>query len=236
MVAIAGVLNTKPIVERATEDPRYAAAKNRAVPKKVGSRLVLFDCVSCHKCVPVCPNDANFRYDVEPVEAEYAEVVVTARGPAVIPRGVFRVARGAQWATFHDFCNECGNCDVFCPEDGGPFVEKPRFFSSEETYRAVPGYDGFLVERRDGGDSIRGRVGGREYVLRVADGAPTAVFGDGVLEVDVEIEGGRALAVRVAPEAAAGHALSLREFFVFRTLLRGVLDPRRANYLNAARA
>ncbi len=235
MVAVAAALNTAPIVERATGDPRYAAAKNRAVPKKLGSRLVLFDCVACHKCVPVCPNDANFRYEVEPAEAEYAEIVVTTRGPAVIPRGVFRVERGAQWATFHDFCNECGNCDVFCPEDGGPFVEKPRFFSCEETYRAVPAYDGFLVERRDGADAIRGRVGGREYLLRVGDGADAAVFGDGVLEVDVEVERGRPLAVRIAGTAEPGHALSLREFFVLRTLLRGVLDPRRANYLNAAR-
>jgi putative selenate reductase len=233
-VAIAGALNTGPIVGRVSADPRYAAAKNRAVPKKIGSRLVLFDCVSCNKCVPVCPNDANFRYDVEPVEAEYAEIVVTARGPAVIPRGLFRVERGSQWATYHDFCNECGNCDVFCPEEGGPFVEKPRFFSCEETYKAVPAYDGFVVERRDGVWAIRGRVRGREYALRVRDEAPTAVFGDGVLEADLDLESGRPAAVHVAPDAAVGHSLSLERFFLLRTLLRGVLDPRRANYVNAA--
>ena len=28
-------------------------------------------------------------------------------------------------ANFADACNECGNCDVFCPEDGGPYLSKP---------------------------------------------------------------------------------------------------------------
>ena len=42
-----------------------------------------------------------------------------------------------QIANFADFCNECGNCDVFCPEDGGPYVVKPRFFGSEADWRRV---------------------------------------------------------------------------------------------------
>jgi hypothetical protein len=66
-----------------------------------------------------------------------------------------------------------------------------------------------LVERRDGGDAIRWRVGGREYLLRVVGGADAALFGDGVLEVDVEVERGRPLAVRVAGTAEPGHALVL---------------------------
>ncbi|GIS37006.1 MAG: hypothetical protein Ct9H90mP9_0360 [Pseudomonadota bacterium] len=40
-----------------------------------------------------------------------------------------------QIANFADFCNECGNCDIFCPEDGGPYVLKPRFFGSRESFR-----------------------------------------------------------------------------------------------------
>ncbi len=252
VVAIAGALRTDAVVARTTADPRYAAPKNRAVPKKVGTHLVLFDCVACNKCVPVCPNDANFRYDVERVESEYSEIVVSSRGPIVIPRGLFRVAESSQWATFHDFCNECGNCDVFCPEDGGPFVEKPRFFSCEETYRATASYDGYWIERADGAWTIRGRIGGREFWLRVEgdparSGAPledsgggiavavvpTARFGDGVVDALVELESGRPVSLQVALDAPPAHSLSLRPFFVLRTLLRGVLDPRRLNYLNA---
>jgi len=232
-VAIAATLNTAPIVERVSNDPRYAAAKNRGAPRKIGSHLVLYDCVSCNKCVPVCPNDANFRYDVEPLEAEYAEIVVTSAGPAIIPRGVFRVERAEQWATYADFCNECGNCDVFCPEDGGPYIEKPRFFSCEETYAAVAPQSGFLIERAASRRAIRGRIGGREYWLEFDDEANLARFWDAHVEVDVDPASGVARSARARGEGPLHHALSMRVYFILRTLLRGVLDSRRANYVNA---
>ena len=56
----AGFLNTPIIIAETQADPRYRAAQNRAVPKKIDSHLVTFDCITCDKCIPVCPNDANF--------------------------------------------------------------------------------------------------------------------------------------------------------------------------------
>lgn len=233
IVAIAAALNTAPIVERVGRDPRYGAAKNRGAPRKIGSHLVLYDCVSCNKCVPVCPNDANFRYDVEPVEREFAEIVVTAAGTAVIPRGVFRVERSEQWATFADFCNECGNCDIFCPEDGGPYIEKARVFSCEETYAAVAPQSGFLIDRDAARRRIRGRIAGREYWLEIDDAQNLARFRDAHIEVDADPATGAPRSVRASADAPRHHSLSMREFFVLRTLLLGVLDPRRVNYVNA---
>jgi putative selenate reductase len=230
MVAIAGALNTAPIVERVNADPRYAAAKNRGTPRKVGTHLVLYDCVSCNKCVPVCPNDANFRFDVEPIEVEYSEIVVTTRGPAVIPRGLFRVERASQWATYADFCNECGNCDVFCPEEGGPYLEKPRFFSSEETYRAVAPQSGFLITRDNGATTIRGRIGGREYALRT--GKESAHLSDEWIDAEVDSVTGAVRLANIRSSAPLGHSLTLDVFFILQALLRGALDERRTNYLN----
>ena len=40
---------------RATAPPRTPKP-----PTKSGTRLWLFDCLTCDKCIPVCPNDANF--------------------------------------------------------------------------------------------------------------------------------------------------------------------------------
>ena len=51
-----------------------------------------------------------------------------------------------QLANYADACNECGNCDIFCPEDGGPQVEKPRFFGSRETYEADGGANKFYID------------------------------------------------------------------------------------------
>ena len=138
---------TGEIVARATRDPRYHADQNATTPRKIGSFLVLFDCINCDKCIPVCPNDANFSYDVAPFRAPYDHFVVRAGAVTRVPAGVFEVAKQHQIGNFQDFCNECGNCDVFCPEDGGPYIEKPRFFGSHEAFRALPAREGFYAAR-----------------------------------------------------------------------------------------
>ncbi|TPW20340.1 MAG: hypothetical protein FD126_1781, partial [Elusimicrobia bacterium] len=132
----------------------YTRPRNTAVPRKVGSALELFDCLTCDKCLSVCPNGANFSYEPAPGEAP--------------PEGPLKKRR--QYATFADFCNECGNCEVFCPEDGGPQVRKPRFFGSLELWRADK-RDGFYLERGDGAETVHGRIAGREYRLRVVGGS-----------------------------------------------------------------
>ncbi len=132
--ARAKLRNTETYVERATRDPRYAAERHRKVPRKIGRRLELFDCISCDKCVPVCPNDANFS------------VALAMEQPR-------------QWVNFADFCNDCGNCDIFCPEDGGPYVLKPRIFVSRERWAADAPRDAILIEK----GAVTGRFGGVEY-------------------------------------------------------------------------
>ena len=72
-----------------------------------------------------------------------------------------------QIATFQDFCNDCGNCDTFCPEDGGPYLEKPRFFGSLAAWQRQEDRDGFCVLAEDGCDVMWGRIGGVEYRLEV---------------------------------------------------------------------
>ncbi|MBI3758812.1 MAG: glutamate synthase, partial [Deltaproteobacteria bacterium] len=56
LVRRAALLNTSIAAKLAREDPRYRAEKNRALPKKIDSHLVTFDCITCDKCMPVCPN------------------------------------------------------------------------------------------------------------------------------------------------------------------------------------
>jgi putative selenate reductase len=151
-------------------DPRYHAAQNRKTPPKIGSHLRLFDCITCDKCVPVCPNDANFTFsfpkdDIPLVKLRYD-------GAAWVPtsEGCLTIRQKHQIGNFADFCNDCGNCDVFCPEDGGPYVVKPRFFGSLEGWRRPPAGDGFFVERRTGRDIIYGRFSGAEYRVEIAGG------------------------------------------------------------------
>ncbi|MFT7668971.1 MAG: putative selenate reductase, partial [Planctomycetota bacterium] len=61
-------LGTQHYASQVTTDPRYALAKNSKLPPKMGRDLKTFDCVACDKCVPVCPNGANFSFRIEPCE------------------------------------------------------------------------------------------------------------------------------------------------------------------------
>jgi putative selenate reductase len=232
-VARAAVLNTPGIVARVTADPRYAAEKNRARPRKIGSRLVLFDCINCDKCIPVCPNDAMFSYEVAPMRTAYEHFVVRSGAVERVPAGVFEVAKTHQLANFQDFCNECGNCDVFCPEDGGPYIEKPRFFGSLDTFAALPARDGFFATRTAAGSSIVGRIRGREYRLEVDAAGEEGVFTDGAVVVIVRHRDRVPVSAR-APEATPdGHRLDFSVYLNLAVVLDGVLDTRRANPVNA---
>ena len=63
--------------------------------------------MACNLCVTVCPNDAFFR--------------------APTPEGL-DIPGDDQYLVFAELCNECGNCQVFCPETGDPARVKPALF------------------------------------------------------------------------------------------------------------
>ena len=169
--AATAVHNTEHHVPRATLDPRYAHAENRKPPRKLGSHLSLFDCVTCSKCVPVCPNDANFTFVLPAVEQPI--VKVRREGGTWIARteGTLTIAKKLQYANFADFCNECGNCDIFCPEDGGPYQVKPRFFGTAADWHRFAKHDGFAMESPGPGRRrLLGRINGQDLsVERVGD-------------------------------------------------------------------
>jgi putative selenate reductase len=218
MVRVAGALNTHEVVQRITGDPRYAAGKNGKPPRKVGSTLVLLDCLSCDKCVPVCPNDANFSIPTALEDTPFADVIDGAR----VEGGRFVVKKTEQWANFAEACNECGNCDVFCPEDGGPYVVKARWFGSREMFEGSR-LDGMHLHD-DGGLAVEARLDGARYGLRMVDGR-AALTGDNV----------RALYDPATAELLSFEGsgrLSGAVFLTLRALVRGVLL--RVNPVSAA--
>ena len=233
LVRTAAVLNTPTLVAKAAADPRYRAGA-LAPPRKIGSHLALFDCINCDKCLPACPNDANFAYEVHAEAIDYEDYVVQSGRAEAVPGGRFSVREAHQIATFQDFCNDCGNCDTFCPEDGGPYIEKPRFFGSLEAWKRLPDRDGFVVERRGPTDRIWGRIRGVEYHLEVDREADRATFTDTRLTVELR-HGTRApVSVTAAPGTAEGHRLVFSAYLTMAVVLDGVVDTRRANPVNAS--
>jgi len=186
----ARLLNTELYVHAATADPRYAAQANAKNPKKIGSRLELFNCITCDKCIPVCPNDANFALQIPPTEIPIIRVRRDADAWAVSHHGSIVLDTKHQIANFADFCNECGNCDVFCPEDGGPYVIKPRFFGSLQDWRCSSTLDGFHLragsDAQDSAQIVHARFEGSEYCLRVS-GTSARFSGEGFsLHLDLD--------------------------------------------------
>lgn len=164
-VSAALLANTAAYAARVAGDARYTREGTRAVPRKIGRHLQLFDCITCDKCVPVCPNDANFTFALPKLSLPIERVAWNGTGWTVVGTGTLQVTEKHQIGNYADFCNDCGNCDVFCPEDGGPYVIKPRVFGSYSAWRDDAPRDGFYVAGTLASCEIHGRFGGREYVL-----------------------------------------------------------------------
>ena len=135
------------VVAETQADPRYGEPQNRSVPRRLDSHLTLFDCITCYKCIPVCPNDANFVYETTPVDLAYRDLEVHPDGRCQEVGEIkrFELERQEQIANFADYCNHCGNCDTFCPEYDGPYLMKPSFFGSVEAFEAGTPHDGFCL-------------------------------------------------------------------------------------------
>jgi putative selenate reductase len=238
--------NTKVIAEETLNDARYSWAQNSKEPNKINSHLYTFDCISCDKCLPVCPNDANFVFEVEPTRFQYRDYRLTRGDLLPGESRWFAIEQKHQLANFADFCNECGNCDTFCPEYGGPFIEKPAFFADRMAYEGRPNHDGFFVERSEGRDRIEGRIQGKAYRLEVVRSSDEATFDDGTVELKLrlstrELVGWKALdsalaahdPARVPHRHAPDHVVPMVNLYRMDALLRGVLSTNRASFVNA---
>lgn len=233
MVQLAGALNVHPVVERTIDEPRYTAARNARVPRKIGSHLVLYDCINCDKCIPVCPNDANFVYEVAPLDVKYVNYLWRDKQFLEQPGGQVEVLKEHQIANYADFCNDCGNCDVFCPEDGGPYIEKPRFFSSLDSWGKDRGV-GFYV-RPGRKNTIWGRFDdAAEHMLQLDPQSGYAVYRCDRIELEIEPREHRPVEARFPRGPAPDEArIDMRPYHILRILLMGVLDSRNVNYVNA---
>ncbi|MEK6675517.1 MAG: hypothetical protein AABZ47_07675, partial [Planctomycetota bacterium] len=234
VVRWAGLLNTSHVAELARNEPRYRADRNRAVPKRIESNLQTFDCITCDKCIPVCPNAANFTYPTPKVDFEFHDIVVSTSSQWRFDEARrFAIEQSIQIACFADFCNECGNCDTFCPEYGGPYIKKPSFFGSLESWFRASPRDGFVVGQEEDRRWIRGRIRGREFELSVDVGGGRRQFRDGPVTVDFIGSNEAPHAISVQVELTSEYRLDLWAYHTMFHLLSGVCDRSRINQVNA---
>ena len=222
----AKLMNTRSYLAALMADPRYTRAANAKLPPKVGTRLALFNCITCDKCVPVCPNDANFTYELPRIEIPIVKVRHDGVSWRSESAGKLVFDKKHQLANFADFCNECGNCDVFCPEDGGPYILKPRFFGSLAQWELYPKHDGFYLQRDGAAHSVWGRIDGREMRLRVSDGKASFASTGFELRFDEA-------APETTIEGTAAGEVDLTWFHVMNWLRKAMFETASVNYVNA---
>jgi len=76
----------------------------------------------CNICIGVCPNFANVSF-----EAAKVTKIIT---------DYLNIEQTNQIYNIGDFCNECGNCNTFCPTSGAPYITKPKFYLTKESFFA----------------------------------------------------------------------------------------------------
>jgi len=240
--------NAKALLDKALTDERYRAARNRRPPRKLGTHLWLWDCLSCRKCIPACPNDAVFEIEVEPFVADVPIIDVGSDGTwRETGRRPYRALKPTQIAIFADACNDCGNCDVVCPEDGGPQIEKPRLFGSLESWRRAAPLTGFLFTREGDALVLRGRMPEGEFSLSKVQAADHARFEAPGAMVTVDWMTNEVLSARqretrpsggitLAPSAQplAPVPIDLSSYMTFRLLLGALSSGPRVHFANAA--
>ncbi len=83
-------------------------------------------CLECHKvcnlCVEVCPNRANLAVIVPSNHVKCQNQIIHMDG----------------------MCNECGNCETFCPYDSAPYKDKLTLYWNQEDFEDSRN-DGFML-------------------------------------------------------------------------------------------
>ena len=141
--AIAGISYDKYAEENiAADEKRYTAKKgvqSRDTKKTPDDRCLGCPTV-CEVCTDVCPNRANVAIHV----------------PGKCKAQIIHV---------DGMCNECGNCEVFCPYKGGrPYKDKFTLYWSEEDFLDSTN-EGFLSL---GGTQVKVRLDGKVETVDVA--------------------------------------------------------------------
>ncbi len=113
---------------------------NKEAAIKEAARCLQCDLV-CSVCVSVCPNRANYMYEIEPVSYNLQKAKLEDDKMTIIDDKLFSVKQKYQIINIDDFCNECGNCTTFCPTSGSPYKDKPKFYLTTKSFNnATDGY------------------------------------------------------------------------------------------------
>jgi putative selenate reductase len=144
------------------------------------SRCLQCDLV-CNVCVSVCPNRANLALRADPVSYPLQRAEKRGDDTVVETLGEVEIGQSYQIVNIADFCNECGNCDTFCPTSGAPYKDK---FKMHLTHASLAAYgEGFHLA---GPGRMQAMFGGDPVTLTESNG--TFVYEDSEAKIELSAE------------------------------------------------
>jgi putative selenate reductase len=128
------------------------------------SRCLLCDEV-CDICTTVCPNLAFHSYEVEPITYNLQNISVSGSYVSITDGETFEITQKHQILHIADWCNQCGNCNTFCPSAGAPYQDKPHLYLNKNTFENEK--DGYFLDNEKGNNILLCYRDNKKYSLTV---------------------------------------------------------------------
>ena len=113
---------------------------------KEASRCLLCDEV-CNICTTVCPNLAFHPFEIQPVKYNIQKIISVGNEIKITNAKTFEVKQKHQILHLADWCNQCGNCNTFCPTAGAPYLDKPHLYLNKESFEKEK--DGYYLDQQN---------------------------------------------------------------------------------------
>jgi putative selenate reductase len=149
------------IQERALDDRLHfqPVSKGLTMEQAVeeAKRCLLCDEV-CNICTTLCPNLA-LQYYIAPKVAYNLQKVTEG---VLEEDSLFKIQQSAQIIHVADWCNQCGNCETFCPTNDAPYKVKPHLYLDRTKFDAD--HEGYFYEAHTG--TLYGKEAGKLFSLK----------------------------------------------------------------------
>jgi len=166
------------LVAETTANPRYHWERNKGVPRKIGSKLWLYDCINCDKCVSGLSNDANFVYEAP--AAAMPPFRTTISSCCRKASGAYRAAysswpRGASSPTMPTRATIAATAMSSAPKTAVPTWKSRASSAASRPTKKYAGANGFYIDFTPP-VTIYGTIAGEAYILMLDPAADCAPF------------------------------------------------------------
>jgi putative selenate reductase len=170
----------------------------------------------CNVCTTVCPNFANFGYEINPVHYELQKIKVDMDGTISYPEdGIFTVEQQYQILNIANYCNECGNCTTFCPTKGAPYKEKPHIYVTKSSFNETD--EGYFLEKKSDETILLNKDGGK--LISLTDKGSSYQYETDLLCVELDKETFRVVTANL--KSSSSQQISIRKAAEMSVIMEG---------------